>query len=420
MDSLLLPNEIELYVDTMCIQKIENLGSYQWIEWHHRLQKLNQEALIEALEIKEEHVKETLVCFGKVPLLVHEAILISIWKQKVLPELLKLEPYPENTFIAYSVLYHEAVCVALLELVLFHPNCCETLGDVAADLLEYSTANVSQLLTITQTEPDLSETTAKQLIRQKHDLSFEIGIRSLAIIRYLSESLDTLPVSVKSKMYADYDVPVLFTEIIIRAPWYKDGKVYVGGKWKKWDNEQLSQYEGQAWLTIRQLLLDPECSKYYALTDKHRTMLSKLLPRMIPTLLDQLSPLIELQEWLSRFNLMEENHSDPKPLLIETVLDIKESILNQTGRKWKSIAQKQVHQIFTNDKETLQAIAGRLSNAYNTELLEMFEAQGEEKCARCENNASKRCSRCHNVWYCSRECQVEHWNIHKERCQSTS
>lgn len=58
-------------------------------------------------------------------MLVHEAILINIWKYKVLPKLLKLEPNPESTFIAYSVLYHEGVCVSLLELVMYHTSCCE-------------------------------------------------------------------------------------------------------------------------------------------------------------------------------------------------------------------------------------------------------------------------------------------------------
>jgi len=95
------------------------------LEWHHRLQKLNQQAAVEAASLKEEHVKETLVSFGKAAVLVHEAILINIWKHKILPKLLKLEPNPDCTFIAYSILYHEGVSVSLLELVMFHSSCCE-------------------------------------------------------------------------------------------------------------------------------------------------------------------------------------------------------------------------------------------------------------------------------------------------------
>lgn len=63
-------------------------------------------------------------CF-KVKCLVHEVILINIWKHKVLPNILKLKPNPQSTFLAYSILYHEGVCVSLLELVVYHMNCCE-------------------------------------------------------------------------------------------------------------------------------------------------------------------------------------------------------------------------------------------------------------------------------------------------------
>lgn len=59
----------------------------------------------------------------------------------------------------------------------------------------------------------------------------------------------------------------------------------------------------------------------------------------------------------------------------------------------------------------------RLSDAYNTEFLEKFdEAKGDAKCAGCGKDAIQRCSRCHKVWYCNRECQVNHWNEHSTNC----
>lgn len=116
--------------------------------------------------------------------------MINIWKHRVLPHLLQLEPHPESTFIAYSVLYHEAICIALLELVLFHPSCCEALEDYAADLLDYCYGLVSQLLTTKPIDSIEIEDAEKELLRQRNNLSFEIGIRCLTIIRYMSENLD--------------------------------------------------------------------------------------------------------------------------------------------------------------------------------------------------------------------------------------
>ncbi|XP_023019578.1 zinc finger MYND domain-containing protein 10 [Leptinotarsa decemlineata] len=416
MESILLPSEIELYIDTMMPQKMENIGSQQWFDWHQRIQKLNQQALIEASVLKEEQVKETLVSFGKLNVLTHEAILINIWKHKVLPHILKLQPYPDSTFIVYSILYHEAVCVALLELVLYHPNCCEALEDTSGDLLEYVTGNVSQLLSVKLTEPNNQEAPVDEINRQKNSLTFDIGIRSLSIVRYIAENLEGLPLNVRSKMYADYDVPVLFTEIMLAAPWAKNGKVYSGGSWKAWDNEQLGQSEAQVWLTLRHLLLDPDCPKYYPLTESRRNHLAKLLPLMKPTLLDQLSPLIELNHWLCRVNFLDQSAAPPKPLLIEALLEIKEKILRQTGGKWKKLAEKQLPVVFTTDKTLLFDIASKLSDAYNAELLEKFEVKSQAKCAQCGKEAIQRCGRCQKAWYCNRICQTDHWGEHKKQC----
>lgn len=81
---------------------------------------------------------------------------------------------------------------------------------------------------------------------------------------------------------------------------------------------------------------------------------------MKPTLLDQLSPLIELKQWLCRLSVTTQPSAPPKPLLLEVVLEIKEKILQQAGGKWKKIAEKQLPFIFTNDKSTLQDVAKKL------------------------------------------------------------
>lgn len=218
----------------------------RWLEWHQRLQKLNQEALVEASQLKDEHVKESLVTFSKVSILVHEALLINIWKQKILPNLLLLEPNPTNTFVAYTILYHEAVAVALLENVMFHANCCDALGDTAADLLDYCCGAVSPLLSLQHSDKKTEENnSSKELLKQEENLMFDIGIRVLSIIRYLAENLEVLPLSVASRIYDVYDVPILFMELLVVRPWIKNGKQFTAGKWMNWDGEALGQAEAQ-------------------------------------------------------------------------------------------------------------------------------------------------------------------------------
>ena len=42
----------------------------------------------------------------------------------------------------------------------------------------------------------------------------------------------------------------------------------------------------------------------------------------------------------------------------------------------------------------------------------------DKQCACCEKfeDKMKRCARCRNVRYCSKDCQVKHWTMHKSLC----
>lgn len=173
---------------------------------------------------------------------------------------------------------------------------------------------ISQLLSLQHQKkpPNYKETAEQELARQRDTLAFEIAVRCLTILRYLVENMQGLPISVCSRLYTTYDIPVLLTEILVAKPWVKNNKLYMAGKWKEWDQEQLGQAEAQVcapknpkfnykmlfkqvWLSLRYLLLDPDCPKYYPITENRRNQLVRLLPLISPTLLDQLAPLIELK-----------------------------------------------------------------------------------------------------------------------------
>nr|XP_022909776.1 zinc finger MYND domain-containing protein 10 [Onthophagus taurus] len=416
MDNILMASEIDFYIDTMKPTNLDEIGTKPFLDWHQRLQKINQQAVIEASSLKEEYVKEVLVSMQKVNVLVHEAVLISVWKTKILPLLLCLNPQPENTFLAYTILFHEAVSVALIELTMFHPSTPESLGDIAADLLSYAYDSVAQLLVIDHNDDLPHEKAEIELRRQQDDLAFGIGIRCLSILRYIAEHSDRLTYGIIDRLLNVHDVPVLLIEVLLHHPWHQNGLLYKNNQWIKWDGEGLPQCEAQIWLALHQVLLNPNCGPHYAITDSRKSQLMKLLPIISPVLLDQLSPLIDLKYWLCQLSVSSQPAAPPKPILLETILEIKNKILAQGERKWKKIAKQQLPIVFCTDQKTLMEIAQGLTEAYNLDLIEKLDDDKARTCEKCGNSAIQRCSKCKSVWYCGKQCQVDDWSKHKVHC----
>lgn len=46
-------------------------------------------------------------------------------------------------------------------------------------------------------------------------------------------------------MFNTHDVPVLLIQILLNRPWFKDGKLYSGGRWLTQNDEALGQAEAQ-------------------------------------------------------------------------------------------------------------------------------------------------------------------------------
>lgn len=83
----------------------------------------------------------------------------------------------------------------------------------------------------------------------------------------------------------------------------------------------------------------------------------KLPPLMSPILLDQLSPLVDLKQWLCQIALTSTSEAKQNPVLLEPVLEIKQKILQQGEGKWKQIAKKQLPNIFIADQKDIMEVA---------------------------------------------------------------
>ncbi|KAI5641293.1 MYND finger domain-containing protein [Phthorimaea operculella] len=437
--SALNPGELDYFVDSMEPSKIESIGNPSWVDWHIRLQKLNQQAVLEASSMMEEQTKECLISAGKLPVLVYEAICIQVWRLKIYPHIIKLEPAPDNTFSVYTVLYHEAAAVGLLETVLFHEDGAQCISEVVVDLLQYA---VEQLITLHAlvnkgylnplTTRDIEcQTAIEELERQKQDLQFDVSMR------YITEHMEAAGAgaSISTNLYKTHDVPSLISHLLELEPWKRtnqnaDLETFNFGRWSRpteEENSQMHRSEVQLWLCLRQLLLEPRLAHYYTIDDCRRSVFCRLQAKLTDPVLDQIPPLIELKMFLCRLSVGDYSSlhnrtngvKNPGCTLIEVVPQIKEAYLKQVHKRTKTIAKAQLEYFHMDGSEESRAMAKKLLDSYTSDTALALD-QGGAKCAKCGSKASKKCSRCKTEWYCGRECQVQQWPKHKELCDQYS
>ncbi|KAL0276643.1 UNVERIFIED_CONTAM: hypothetical protein PYX00_004172 [Menopon gallinae] len=422
---ILPPGEIELYVQHVAPTKLEELGSALWFESHHRLQKLYQQSIIEANEMREETVKDVIISLGKVPVLIHEAVCIQVWREKIFRQIIKTDQQPESTFIAYIILYHEMTAVGLLQNILYHKDSIGSLEDSVLDLIDYCSAEIIRLLAEDYTKPDKSSTEVSNLEEiqiQCKTIGFNIGLSAISILRYITEYKDDLTLSAVSRLYTTHDVPMLMTNLIQMAPWKRINhrtnivQIYVDGTWKNIDKIQgIPKTEAQCWIALRYLLLDPKVGQQYEMTEFRKQSFVKVLKHLHETVIDQISPLIDLKQYLLQLSVTNVGNQCTKPLIMETIPEIKSKILSEGFKKWNKIAEKHINVIFNCSKGNMLEIAKRLGETYEIDHLERMAPEGPV-CSNCGDAAAKRCSQCKAEWYCGRECQVKRWSMHKTVC----
>ncbi|XP_076295618.1 zinc finger MYND domain-containing protein 10-like [Lasioglossum baleicum] len=422
---IITPWEIEAYVQSLQKSDLEDIGTKGWYEFHKRLMLLNQQSVLEINALKEESVKELFVSYKKIPILIYEAIQIHLWKHNGFPLLLSISSEPQNTFMLFTVFYHENLAVSLLENVLFHCESAETIDDSALDLVDYALVCIYGIVDPHSNEiyenvktPNLC---IEEILERKKELEFDIGIRCISILRYLAEFVDNLPLSVLSRLLSTHDVPYLLVQLIENRPWTKDNadgeKMIYDGSWKKikpGEEEKVSKIEGQVWIGLRELLLNPKSAPYYEITDYRLSHLMKLQKYLHETVLDQISPLLELKRWLSCISVSSSQSRAPRPPTVEIVPQIRTAINEKYHKKWKKLTKRQAKLLFTSNKEDVQNAAQILSDAYDLDKLDCIDVK---ECCVCREVARKRCSKCKTVWYCGRECQVKDWEKHKVICE---
>uniref|UniRef100_A0ABK0LNY5 Zinc finger, MYND-type containing 10 n=1 Tax=Rattus norvegicus TaxID=10116 RepID=A0ABK0LNY5_RAT len=386
---LLLPGEAEVLVQGLHSFQLREMGSEGWSKQHENLEKLNMQAILDATVSQAEPIQELLVTHGKV--------------------------------------HHEASIINLLETVFFHKEVCESADDTVLDLVDYCHRKLI-LLVARKGGGDLSEeerfqdsTPMQELQKQAEMMEFEISLKALSVLRYITDCMDSLSLSTLNRMLTTHNLPCLLVELLEHSPWSRreGGKLqhFESGRWQTVapsEHQKLNKLDGQVWIALYNLLLSPEARTRYCLTNFAKGQLLKLQAFLTDTLLDQLPNLADLKSFLAHLALVE-TQPPKKDLVLEQIPEIWDRLERENKGKWQAIAKHQLQHVFSLSEKDLRQQAQRWAETYRLDVLEAV-APERPRCAYCSAEASKRCSRCQKVWYCCRECQVKHWEKHGKTC----
>ncbi|XP_039295074.1 zinc finger MYND domain-containing protein 10 [Nilaparvata lugens] len=428
MGHILHPSEVDYYISSFKTSKLEEIGSLGWFGKHKRLLQLQQQSILEVNESIVESVKELTAFHKKIINLVEETISMSIWREKVLKELLKLDIKKECSFFVYVIMFHETTALGLLQNILYHQDAAAELGDFALELVDYCVANIIRLTTNDRGDDVEDLPVLEHLKNKEKNIAFDIGTKCVSVLRFLIETLADLPLSITTRIYDKHDVPLLLCQLVSVSPWTRSdekGRLlkYVDSKWHEIaaaDRQAVTVTEGQVWLALRHLLLDEKCHAHYDIDACRRSHLLKLQCHLTEPVLDQIAPLAELKYFLSRLEIMDPSSTRTtdakKPFILEVITEYRSSLADKPRKYFKKLAQTQL-EVFEGLLQDGGAVdlAKDMAAAYET--LDQIDAESA-KCGNCGEVAKRFCSRCKLEYYCGRECQVKAWPRHKNICET--
>ncbi|KAI9102704.1 hypothetical protein DFS34DRAFT_406158 [Phlyctochytrium arcticum] len=432
---VLSPYEVQPLVEKLTGFGLQDVGGKQWMKQHDVIERLNIQAHQNTQMMVEEFVTEELITAEKIPMLIHDLILVYLWKRHVYPDVKsKLGQSQKAALKLYFVLYHEATILNLLEIVLYNALACESGGDALIDLADYCAMRLAAL----GSWEDEQNSDSGEAVGASSTLSLTIHLSSISIIRHLTTHISSLPHAVLTRILTKHDIPSALVWVLEKRCWERRRRIPANaqgrkgwiverliegrGGWSEIEGDEVDRvggWEAQAWLTLCNIFFNEDCRKCYNFSTVNHSNVLKLRAHITETLIDQLPPLGALLRFLEELSLY--TPVEPGMLqmsYIEVVPEIEQSIMN--GVAAQDVAEKFVHELGDgNDTDDfMKELADVYTHPALTSLLPDTPRCAEPSCPNREvQQATQRCSRCKSEWYCSRPCQVKNWKNHKDICQ---
>ena len=352
----------------------------------------------------DNYVLEAMVTFDKVEVLIHELLVSELWSKKVFSQVRdRVIKRRNGSLRCYFVLYHQAILINLLEVILYHDYVAESAGDAILDLADFCARQVVYLNSLPRNDDSKVETmeTIRKRIRdtdaktelqnQADDIAFRVAVSSMSVLRYITEHVTKLPLSLMNRLLDTHDVAVSTIPLIENPPWTrrrvvlrkdKDGKEKKEKIWEKYDQEgkwnevkpenllQLTKHEGQVWLILYNILCEGECRKVYQFTSHRKDSILRVRRYLNEILLDQLPVLSHVQRYLDELTIMEAPPaatSKSRFVLEQVGLDILK------GKKVEDIVKHILNVVFCDDED--DSVLKELASIYGSDAaLSVFSA----------------------------------------------
>lgn len=401
---------------------------------------------------------------------------MEVWRERVLPRLLKEmsndgKKEIDNQIPSFLILLPvrmECVILNLLECVCYHLSPTQTASDTIVDLLGYLYRRLvhlvetpkKELSTMPPITPEQaanvsSSTSITDSIRDMH---FSCSMSAIGITQCIVGHTKHLSVSVAATLTTVFDFPLVLVPVLETQPWWRRTN---RGHLERFDNQQwkrivngaggdsnhaearmptmaLNKAEGQLLLALFGLVMQPELHNRYDMNGIRLDNFLKIRKYLTEPVKDQIPPLADLHRLLEEMAIAGAQSSVSSnssisasnakqsgaymPTLLEIVPQIRESICKEFGGSNTDAWYRQALlaldrlKLASQDKEQWLALGAKMCSIPDILLSDEIPT-----CVVCSKSANSRCSGCQKEWYCSRDCQVDHWKAsHKKTCPAAA
>jgi zinc finger MYND domain-containing protein 10 len=433
---IITASECERLVESLQPFPLEEVGSEKWLIQHEVLEKLNMQAHHCAKANSDDFVLEALVTFDKLPVIVHELVVIEAWRENVYPLIEKDVLRKGASMRAYFTLYHEATLANLLETIFYHDYAAESVGSTIIELIDWSSRRLIYLNALPENhslpwapEPkkkkerkkkneskegeekkdkdyvdpevraeikamaeSLDKRTPEEDLRQQYlSVQFRVATAAVTIMRYLCAQGSKLGVSVLTRLINTHDVLTLIIPLIDNPPWTR--RIKSMGTWEKWQDQKwstckpadllkLTKLEAQAWLTVYNLISDAQFRAKYHFNSYRKDALLRVRKYINDVMVDQLPVFADVQRFMDELAISSSQGGvdNGTALVMELMPEIRDAIMAKYGstKGWAELALLQLQTVFCGgEMDSKDKGLAALADLYSGDALASLMAEQE-------------------------------------------